>query len=155
MDVKKRNHFPYYDERRDSIISKQDKFELVSCSVKEGHCKKILPEINDLYAESELARINKEYLKSAELLKNAYNKTLGLKESLCTKCVELFQSSITETLETMQEEVHQMSLGYFHKKRYENVYIRLSNLVKKMSLFNLGKAGLFSITKSAPARADF
>lgn len=154
MDAIGKSRLLFEEVKSDYVFSAEDKFKIVSCPVEKVHCTKIMPEINELYATSELARINKEYLKSAVLLQNAYIKTLQLRESSCAKCVNLIQSSISETLETIQEEVRDRTYGLFHKKRYEQVYARLSNLVRKISLFNPGEAGLFSTKKSSPVGVD-
>lgn len=127
---------------------KEDKFDLVSCSVKGVFCKEILREINEFYAESEQARINKEYQMSAEFLQKAYAKTFLLKESSCALCVELFQKSISRAMETMHEEVHDMSVGFFHKKRYEQIYDKLSAFVRKMKSFTAGEISAYSTNES-------
>ena len=148
------NNQLFYNAKEDYILSADKKFEIVSCPINKVHCVKILPVLNELYATSELARINKEYLRSAESLQNAYNKTFLLKESSCAGCVNLFQNSIIETMETMQEEVHQISFGFFHRRHYEQVYLKLSNLLKKMSLFNKGMTNVFPTKKSLKLRAE-
>ncbi len=154
MDAGKTSRYLFHDVKNDYTISRKDKFELVSCAIKGIHCKKVLPEINELYAESELARINKEYQKSAELLQSAYVKTQVLKESACVSCVDFFQTSITKTMEDMQEEVYDMSVGFFHKKRYEKVYVRMCNFLRKMKLFRLGETNIFITKKTTPISMD-
>lgn len=154
MDAIGKSETLFHDVSDNYVLSGEDKFKIVSCPVKKIHCAKILPEVNELYARSELARINKEYLQSAVLLQNAYLKTLQLQESCCGQCVNLIQSSISETLDTIQEEVRERTYGLFHKKRYEHVYARLSSLVKKIGLFNPGEVNVFSTGKSSPVGAD-
>lgn len=154
MDAKTTNHHSLYDVNSDYTIAKEDKFELMNCSLNGVHCSTVLPEINKLYAESEVYRVNKEYVRAAELLEQAYNKTFELKKTSCATCVDFFQTSIAKTMETMQEEVHQMSLGLFHKKRYEQVYLKLRGFLKNMNLFNIRDSGIFTTNKSMPASAD-
>jgi len=143
-----KNQLLFHYPQEDYILTAENKFEVVSCPVNKVHCVKILPELNELYATSELARINKEYLRSAESLHKAYNRTCSLKESSCAGCVNLFQNSIIETMETMQDEVHQISFGFFPKRRYGQVYVKLSNLLKKMSLFHRGLTNIFPANTS-------
>ena len=114
-----------------NIYSGEAKFCLVSCPVKESFCHQVLDEINELYAESELARINNEYLKSVELLQEAYYKTLNLSESSCIKCANLFQSNINQTLEIMKDELYEMSHGIFRTKSNNLAYTRLCNWAYK------------------------
>ena len=154
MGAERRGRFIFQGRDEDYKISKKDKFELVSCSVDGIYCKNILPEINELYARSELAHINKEYQKSAELLQSAYIKTLALKKPVCTQCVDFFQTSITETMENMQEEVYDMSEGFFHTKHYGQVYEKLFNFVRRMKLIKLNGSGSFLTKKATPAGAD-
>ena len=137
MDKKESTQYTFRDKKNSyNISSVGDKFELVSCPAKEAYCKKVLPKINELYAISELARINKEYYRSAELLEKAYDLTRELEsETACAKCVKLFQSTITDTMENMQEEVLDMSVGFFHKKRYKHVYASLGYFLRKMRFF--------------------
>jgi hypothetical protein len=154
MDTTKKSNHLFHDNMEVSEFSGGVKFELVGCSVTGVYCNKILPEINKLYAEAEHYRVNREYQQSAELLQQAYDKTLTLNKPVCSKCVEMFQSSIAETMETMQNEVHDMSVGFFHKKRYEHVFINLSNQIRKMNLFKLGENRMFSTKKSTLVSAE-
>jgi hypothetical protein len=154
MDTIIKSKLLFQDKMNVYEFSGDVKFVLVSCSVTGVCCDTILPEINKLYEVSGLARVNKEYQQSADLLQQAYDKTLTLKEPACSKCVVLFQSSIAETLKTMQNEVHDMTVGFFRKKRYELVYIKLGNHLRKMNLFNLGEDSIFSTKKASISGAE-
>ena len=112
---------------------KDDKFTLLSCHLGNNYCHDVLEEVNRLYKESEIARINSEYLKSVEMLQKAFEKTKELNETSCIKCVNLFQSNIDQTLKILKEEIQQLSMGFLGKKNYELAYMRLSNLEKKIS----------------------
>ena len=112
----------------------EDKFILISCNINNNHCHNVLKEINRLYAASELARINNEYLMSIDYLQEAYYKTKELNESSCLKCVNLFQSNINQTLKIMKDELHKMSHGFLGSKNYQLAYRRLCNLEQKVSL---------------------
>ena len=111
----------------------EDKFHLISCHLEKTYCHNVLKEVNQLYAESEIARINNEYLKSVEKLQIAYDKTKELNESSCVKCVNLFQSNINQTLEIMKKELQQSSKGFFGRRNYQTAYTRLCDLEKKVS----------------------
>jgi hypothetical protein len=154
MNTTKKSKLLIHDVMNVYEFSGDSKFELVSCSVTGVCCNTILPEINKLYEVAGLARVNKEYQQSADLLQQAYDKTLTLKEPSCSKCIELFQSSIANTMETMQNEVHDMTVGFFRKKHYEHVYIKLSNHLRKMNLFKLGEDSIFSTKKASIAGAE-
>lgn len=132
-----------------NLPEKKVKFELVGCPVSGIYCSSILPEINALYDEAESAHINKEYQNAVELLKKAYLKTFELNESTCSACVNMFQSSIKNTMVNMQNEVKDMSFSFFCKKQYEPVYRRLVNCIKKINLFEIDKKQYLSIKESA------
>ena len=117
----------------------KDKFELVGCPISGIYCSSVLPELNTLYRESEIARINKEYQKSAELLKRAYKKTLLLNETTCAACVDLFQSNIIRSMESMREETYKMSVGIFQRKRFRFVSEKLSQYLKELKYFTIDK----------------
>ena len=153
MDARKTSRLLFRARKNDAEINKGNKFKFISCSVQGIFCKDVLPEINKLYAEAELARINREYQKSTDLLQMAYLKTLGLKESTCSTCVDFFQSCITSTMEEMQEEVYEMSVGFLRKKRYEIVYERIRSFIQKMKLFKIDGTSIF--IKSNTAAADY
>ena len=112
---------------------KEDKFNLIKCHLEKNYCHNILKEVNRLYAESELARINNEYLRSVDFLQEAYYKTKELKESSCVKCVNLFQSNINQTIEIMKDELNEISHGFFSKKNYQLAYSRLCDLEKQVN----------------------
>ena len=154
MKVSKGSQFLYRDVNNDYTISKEEKFKLVSCSMNGIFCKDILPEINKLYAAAGLAYINKDYYESAELLQAAYVKTLVLRETACERCAEFFQTSITNTMEDMQEEVYALSVGLFQKKYYGKLYLKLCHFLKKMELFNIGEACGFLTKPTFPVSAD-
>lgn len=155
MDAEKTSQYLFRNVKNANAGSKEDKFKLVSCSANGVYCSSTLPEINRLYAEAELYRINREYQKSAELLQEAYVKTMVLNESTCAKCVDFFQTSITSTMENMQEEVYDMSVGFLSKKRYEQVYDRLCNFIQKIKVIKIGGANIFTNEKTATVGADF
>lgn len=112
---------------------KEDKFNLIKCHLEKNYCHNILKGVNRLYAESELARINNEYLRSVDFLQEAYYKTKELKESSCVKCVNLFQSNINQTIEIMKDELNEISHGFFSKKNYQLAYSRLCDLEKQVN----------------------
>lgn len=136
MDALQKNQLLDEEVKRSYLIPREEKFEMINCSIKGVYCKgQILPEINRLYAEAEISRINKEYQRAVEMLQMAHQKTLELIESPCAQCVSFFQYSIKETLEIMQEDLHAMSKGLFRTSRYQVVYARLGGIINKMNPF--------------------
>ncbi|RIH63791.1 hypothetical protein D1164_17810 [Mariniphaga sediminis] len=131
-----RRGFSLFSLRDIEYFNKEEKFELVNCPLKGKYCKRQLPEINQSYSESEQYRKNKEYRNSIDALKNAYSTTTELKEDSCSRCVNFFRSSITESLEDIHGELHKMSTGLFRTKRFESSYFMLGDLLKELKMKN-------------------
>jgi uncharacterized membrane protein YfhO len=101
-----------------------NKIELLSCYLKKVKCTEHLNEINNNYENADLFRYEKDYSKSIRLLKNAYFKASELnKESTCTNCVSMFHQTIKHTLEDLNMELHNMTHGFFARKRFKPNYL--------------------------------
>ena len=112
--------------------NKKEKFELESCPLNQKYCKKILPSLNKSYLESDLYYINKEYHKSIELLKNARNQTVELREPSCANCGEFFRSTIDQSLMKIQKEQRRMSRGLFRFKGFQFVSLNLGPVLNEI-----------------------
>lgn len=97
----------------------EDKIELVACSQLGKDCTEHRLIINENFLASHKFRLNKDYSSSIEALKSAFYKATELQESSCSKCAELFCSTITESLEDIHQDLQKMSSGLILKKRYE------------------------------------
>ena len=104
------------------LNEKQDKIELLSCPRNGRICQEHLAVVNKCYVVSEHYRKEKDYERSIDTLKSAFYKTTELVELPCSKCASLFRSTITESLENIQNELENMSTGIFGKKRYQTGY---------------------------------
>lgn len=109
--------------KAENIANKQDKIQLVSCPRKEMVCKDQLAFVNKLYVEFEQCHIDKNFLQSIEILKNAFYKTSELTEIPCSKCAVLFRSTITESMENIHAELRKMTTGIFGNKRYQYSFL--------------------------------
>ncbi len=105
------------------LNTKQDKIELVSCKLKDLQCEKLIPVINESYVEVTQFRLDKDYQRSIEALKNAYFKTLELKQSSCFKCADFFRSMIIESLENIYLELEKLNTGYYRKNHFQTSYV--------------------------------
>jgi len=103
---------------REEDLSKQEKFELVSCPINEKFCNKIRPAINKDYLVAQQYHLNKDYQKSIETLKSAYSKTLVLREPACAGCAKFFQDTIQQYLGEIQKEQKKVSFGFLNFKRH-------------------------------------
>lgn len=98
--------------------SSPNKFELLSCNSGTLHCKEHLLTINNCYSEANNYHLEKDYLNSIESLRNAFLSTTGLQEVSCAKCTNFFRSTITQSLENINGELHKLTTGLFRNKRY-------------------------------------
>lgn len=103
---------------------KQDKIELVgNCLLGDKYlCKKQLSVINKKFLASSRYFRDKDYTRSIEELKSAFYITTEIQETSCTKCIELFRSTITESLENIHADLQKMSTGFFVRKHYQSSY---------------------------------
>jgi hypothetical protein len=108
----------------EQFTDKQDVIELVNCPLKEMMCKVHLNEINKNYLDSEQFRNKKDYIKSIDSLKIAFNKTTELLEHPCTNCAQLFRQSILKTMLQIHNELDEMSKGFFGDKNYMPGYLK-------------------------------
>ena len=141
MGASRKSRFSFQDDGGGDLNPRDDKFKLVSCPRNALRCRGVLPQVNQLYSESELARINKEYQRSIELLQQAYYKTLELNQPTCENCVKLFHSSIKETLETLHKEINKNSSRNSGKKRMQLVYSKMVHFFEKLNLSRISEAG--------------
>jgi len=134
MKASRKDLFSFSTTESEYFNDAQDKFKLVNCPIQGKHCIKQLPSINKSYLEAEQYRRNKEFHPAINTLKRAYFTTLELKEPGCSKCVDLFQSSITQSLEEIKDELHKMSIGWFKTKRYESSYLMSGKVLRELEL---------------------
>jgi len=97
---------------------KQDKIELLVCNSGSQNCKEHLLTINKCYIEANNYHLEKDYLNYIESLKNAFFMTSGLQEASCLKCADFFRSTITKSLENINEELQKLTTGLISNNRY-------------------------------------
>ncbi len=110
----------------------QNKIELVNCKSGGKNCKEHLSVINKSFLDSGNYQRSKDYQRSIESLKNAYDLTFELQEASCIRCAELFRSTIIQSMENMHDELHKMSTGLFKTKRFKNSYILAASILKDL-----------------------
>jgi hypothetical protein len=122
-----------------SISAKEGKYfndkegfiEVESCPVGVMFCTEHLAFINKKMRFSRSHWINKNYLLAIEELKLAYNKTTELNQTSCMQCADLFRSTITNSLETIQEDLHEMTTGFFKARRFQASYELATRTLKE------------------------
>jgi len=93
--------------------------EVESCPIDVMFCTEHLAFINKRMRFSRSHWINKNYLLAIEELKLAYNKTTELNQTPCVQCADLFRSTITNSLESIQEDLNRMTTGFFRARRFQ------------------------------------
>ena len=113
--------------------SDEDKIELVHCPYDKKECVKQLPDINRYFHESLQGRMDKDYLKSIEALKHAFEITYDIKESTCAECAEFFRSTIVSSLKILHSELNDLTSGWFSNKRYVPAFERATDTLNEMN----------------------
>ncbi len=108
----------------EEFVDNQDVVEVINCPLKEMMCKVHLTDIYKNYVQSELYRKEKDYLKSINCLKTAFNKATELMDNPCTKCAQHFRLSIINTMVNIHDELEETSKGIFGDKNYQPVYLK-------------------------------
>ncbi len=110
-------------QKLDSMYnSKQNKIELLTCNSSSQNCKEHLLIINKCYVEAYGYQLEKDYINSIESLKCAFYRTCDLQEASCINCAHLFRSTITKSLENINEELLKLTSGLIGNKRYFSSY---------------------------------
>lgn len=126
--MKSKNILP--NPGKNSNINKEKKIELLSCQNGVHKCEEHLEVINKSYIDADNHHLEKDYLNSIGSLKEAYNKSCELKDKSCLKCAEFFRSTITNSLENINQELSVMTTGMFGKKRYQKIYAESCNTLE-------------------------
>lgn len=108
------------------------KIELMVCQAGGHNCREHLSTINDCYLEANNYHFEKDYLSSIELLKSAFFKTCDLNQDSCVNCAKLFRSTITQSLENINNELYTLTTGLFSKKRYQKCYIASREVLNEL-----------------------
>jgi hypothetical protein len=113
-------------------MNKGDKIELVSCPRNGKNCDKHLDMINTHFNESIIYQSEKNYRRSVELLKRAFDETMNLKEPTCVRCAALYRSTIIESLESTYDDLRAMTSGLFRSDRYKGSYIMADSVLQDL-----------------------
>jgi hypothetical protein len=110
------------------------KIELMVCQAGGQSCKEHLSLINECYLEAGYCHFEKDYLNSIELLKCAFFKTTDLNQDSCVNCAKFFRSTIAQSLENINNELHILTTGLFSKKRYQKCYIASRDVLNEIRM---------------------
>jgi hypothetical protein len=131
MKAKWKGLFSLSINESDYFNHKQCKFELVGgCPRDRSTCIKHLSVLNKSFALSQCHHLNKDYPRSIESLKYAYDITDDFQESSCENCVTLFRSTIIQSLEYIHEDLQKMSSGFIRTKQYIQSFVLASQVLE-------------------------
>ena len=123
-----REQFSLTKEEGKYVGDSQSKIQMVSCPLDNKLCVENLSAINKYYRESNDYHLKKDYPRSIEALKLAFNLTYEINNSSCLKCAELFRSTIISSLENIHLDLERMTTGLFKSKRFQSS-LELATLV--------------------------
>ena len=146
MKASMKRLFSFSATETEYISNIKEKIELVNCPIKEMMCKFHLSAINRSYLQSEQYHKEKDYNRSIDTLKSAFDKTNELMDLPCTRCARLYRSNIVESLENIHDELERMSTGIFGNKRYQSSYLKVDKFLKKFE--NIGLGNKFQLNES-------
>ena len=146
MKASMKRLFSFSATKTENISNIKEKIELVSCPLKEMMCRFHLSVVNNSYLQSEQYRKEKDYHKSIDTLKSAFNKTTEMMDHPCTRCARLYRSNIVESLEIIHDELEKISTGIFGNKRYQSSYLKVDNFLKEFE--NIGLGNKFQLNES-------
>ncbi len=131
MDNNRKNSLSLWQSETEYFNDQQDKIELVGCPFGGKLCQEHRMLINNSYSESNRNRRDKNYHQSIEALERAFVKTMELTEFPCNKCAAFYRSTITESVEVIQSELHKMSTGLFRTRRFHSSYEKVEEVLKE------------------------
>jgi hypothetical protein len=121
MDKRKTNPFPLSVAEND-LNNSQEKIQVVKCKPDGISCKDYLAALNNNFLQSSYYYQDKDYRRAIEALESAFEGTVTIQSNSCSKCVNLFRTTIIETLTNYRDELKSISTGIFAKKRFRQDY---------------------------------
>jgi len=102
----------------DYFHDSEDHIKLDFCAEGGNKCRNQMALMNeDLLLARRLIE-NKEFTRGIKLIEEAYNSTFELKEQQCLGCADLFRATITHSLNTMIQDLEQMTKGFLGSKKF-------------------------------------
>lgn len=108
-----------------------DIIQLVSCPVNGNVCSQNLAEINSLLSTAQQSRFSKEYGLTIVKMKEALAIADGIESERCMNCAKLFRNTILNSMDSVKDELGQMSKGIFHSS-YRNSYQELKVMLDEL-----------------------
>lgn len=137
MEGKRKSRFSLFRNDSEYFQDGQDTIELVKCPMGGINCSEHRMLINRNINASRKFLLNKDYPRSIEVLKEAYDKTSELQLPTCTNCANLFRCMVMQSMENIHDDLHKMVNGFFFRKRYQSSYhlakLALEELKSKQS----------------------
>ena len=110
-----------------------DIIDLLGCPREGVKCAELRRSINHLLMVANKSRVNREYRKAIEEIRNAYLHTGQLTAVSCENCMELFRQTMIDSLKHINVELKRMSGGFIGGQRYKEVYFFSSDVLKELN----------------------
>ena len=117
-----KSRFSLAKEDNDYFNYGENKIELVACPRGGQNCSEHRLIINKYILASRKYHVSKDYNRSIEALKVAYDKTTDLQEPTCLNCALMFRCLVTQSLENIHDDLQQMANGLFFRNRFKSSY---------------------------------
>jgi hypothetical protein len=114
-------------------VENLSKVELVSCPIKMIMCNVHLSVLNSDIIESEVHHKKKDYGRSIESLKSAFEKSNTLLNHPCLSCADHYRFKIFESLENIHDELEKKSKGFFSKRKYKRSYMEAKKVLLQLT----------------------
>lgn len=106
--------------------------ELVRCPIGQEFCVSHLREVNKFVQHSRGNWISKDYHKAIEDLKAAFDQTMDINPEQCARCTKLFRETLIRSMESIHNDLRQMTSGLFRAKRHQSSFEEVSRILQEM-----------------------
>lgn len=122
MENRKKSRFSLFRSDSEYFHEGEDTIELVRCPMGGINCSEHRMLINTKIQASHKFLANKDYSRSIEALKEAYDKTTELQLPTCTNCANLFRCMVKDSLQNIHDDLHKMANGLLYRNKYKSSY---------------------------------
>ena len=112
---------------------KEPKIEIANCPYDNKDCVHQLPDINKLLHEANLQREVKDYKRTIDTLKLAFDLTYDIKRVQCQRCAALFRYCIISSMMITRSELKDMKVKWFNARRFNDNLELATTTLKEMN----------------------
>lgn len=102
----------------DYFKNNEESIKLEHCADKGEKCRVQMVIMNENLLLARKMIENKEFTRSVEVIRKAFESTYMLKEKQCQGCAELFRNFIAQSLNQLVDDLEQLTTGFLASKKY-------------------------------------